>query len=216
MNNFFDNFYNFSGFGPEINSEPVSATVLNKYKNKLPDRLLEYWATYGFSGWGNGMLWTVNPSDYTDIINHWLENTPFINNDNYHVIARTAFGSLIIWGENSGQSIEVISCYGMIFPSDASKKLKQQGGDKLIDIYLATTTKKSLDIQDVDSNPLFERAIKKLGMLQSDEMYSFVPSLLLGGEAKLNNIEKVKIFEHLSFLAGLEQKQIMQDITLSV
>ena len=40
MNKFFENFYNFAGFGPEICSVSPKVDVLNKYKGKLPENLL--------------------------------------------------------------------------------------------------------------------------------------------------------------------------------
>ncbi|WPU31302.1 GAD-like domain-containing protein [Pseudoalteromonas piscicida] len=30
--------------------------------------MLEYWQKYGFCGWGNGIFWTVNPSEYSDVL----------------------------------------------------------------------------------------------------------------------------------------------------
>lgn len=35
--------------------------------------------------------------------------------------------------------------------------------------------------EDLDDNPLFDRAMAKLGALEADEMYAFVPALALGG-----------------------------------
>jgi hypothetical protein len=50
---------------------------------------------------------------------------------------------------------------------------------------------------------LFDPAKRKLGILQSDEIYGFVPALMIGGSEDLKNLEKLKIIEHLTFLAQL-------------
>lgn len=52
----------------------------------------------------------------------------------------------------------------------------------------------------------------KLGPLEVDEMYGFVPTLTIGGAPKLENLQKVKIMEHLTFLADLGEKTEMADI----
>ena len=56
---------------PEI-SCPVSAATLNKYRGRLPDRLLEYWQEYGFCHFADGLFWLTNPEDYEDILAEWL------------------------------------------------------------------------------------------------------------------------------------------------
>jgi len=73
-------------------------------------------------------------------------------------------------------------------------------------------SKNSLDEKDVDEKLLFERACKKLGPLEFNEMYAFVPALALGGTNKLEKLKKVKVIEHLNFLADLGEKRVMADI----
>lgn len=212
MNKFFDNFYNFSGFGPAIKATMPSQETLAKYTGKLPDRLLEYWQEYGFCGWGGGCFWIVDPEDYEDILQTWLEGTPFVEQDKYYVIGRSAFGKLYIWDRNSGQSLDIQSIYGMIFPTDSTDDFKEDGEDLTLDLFFAAKSIDSMEIQDINETPLFERTLEKLGELEADEMYAFVPALALGGAPKLENLQKVKALEHLSFLADLGEKRIMADI----
>lgn len=212
MNKFFDNFYTFAGFGPAIKSELPSEAVLRSFEDKLPARLLEYWQEYGFCGWGEGIFWTVNPADYSEILDLWLAGTHFVGKDNYYVIGRSAFGRLYVWGETSGPSLDINPCYGMIFPTDKSEDLKKRGAERTIDLFFATTSKNSLEEEDTEGKPLFERAMIKLGPLEADETYAFVPALALGGALKLENLQKVKALEHLAFLAELGEKQVMADI----
>jgi hypothetical protein len=217
MNVLFDNFYKFKKFGPAIKSEPVSQDILVKYKDKLPDRLLEYWQTYGFSGWGDGIFWTVNPDDYSDILSTWLQGTEFeqriLNGvDTYHVIGVSAFGRLFIWGESSGQSIKINTNYGMLLPSDYTADLLEDGGDLTVDLFFSASSISEMDETDIDDKPLFKPAFEKLGILANDEMYGFVPALALGGAPKLDNLKVVKKLEHLAFLADLGEKQVMVDI----
>ncbi|WP_199610066.1 GAD-like domain-containing protein [Flocculibacter collagenilyticus] len=212
MNKAFDNFYNFKGFGPAIKSIPPSQAILDEYKGRLPDRLLEYWQEYGFCGWGDGLFWTVNPEDYEDILQEWLQGTPFEENDIYYVIARSAFGELFVWGKQSGQSLTLEPSFSMIFPTDESDSLARRGQDAVLDSFFACKRKESLNKKDDKDELIFERAVKKLGELSPDEMYGFEPALALGGEPKLENLKKVPVLEHLSFLASLGEKRVMADI----
>lgn len=211
MNDYFDEFYNFGGFGPAIKSEQPSEAILQHFKNKLPARLLEYWQEYGFCGWGEGIFWIVNPEDYSEILDLWLAGTPFVGKDNYYVIGRGAFGRLFVWGEASGQSIKINPSYGMLLPSDETKELKERGAERTIDLFFACKSKSMME-EDTEGKPLFERAMAKLGPLEADEMYAFVPALALGGAPKLENLQKVKVLEHLAFLAELGEKKVMADI----
>ncbi|MCS6210084.1 GAD-like domain-containing protein [Shewanella baltica] len=212
MNDYFDEFFNFGGFGPAIKSEQPTEATLQHFKDKLPARLLEYWQEYGFSGWGEGIFWTVNPADYSEILDLWLTGTPFVGKDKYYVIGRSAFGRLFVWGETSGQSIKINPSYGMLLPSDETENLKQRGSERTIDLFFACKSKSTMEEEDTEGKPLFERAMEKLGPLEADEMYAFVPALALGGAPKLENLQKVKALEHLAFLAELGEKQVMADI----
>lgn len=158
------------------------------------------------------MLWLVNPDDYAEILHAWLDGTPLADNDRYYVFARSAFGELIAWGENTGVSLKIQTCHGMIYPTDDSAKLKRRGPDFTIDGFFASISKKSLDIIDENEEYLFERALQKLGPLKVDEMYGFVPALALGGSQRLEGLQVVKVIEHVSFLADLGEKQVMADI----
>jgi len=216
-NKFFDNFYNFKGFGPAIKATMPTQETFEFFKGKLPERLLEYWQEYGFCGWGDGILWLVNPEDYHDILQTWLEDTEFAERekagiDNYYVIGRSSFGKLIVWGKTSGQSITINPSFGMIFPTDGTSDLNEDGEDLTVDLFFAIMRKDALEQQDINEKPLFEQALNKLGMLEADEMYAFVPALALGGVNKLENLQKVKAIEHLNFLVELGEKRIVADI----
>lgn len=213
MDKFFDNFYNYEGFGPAINPVKPDTETCDYFKGRLPDQLIEYWQEYGFCGWAEGLFWTVNPLDYTGVLKAWLESTPFESKDEYYVIARTAFGELKIWGRETGESLMIVPQYGQIYPNETEvEKLKKRGGDQSIRLFFASQDKKYSDFTDESDKPLFDRAKDKLGTLTYDEMYAFVPALALGGRAELKNLQKVSIIEHLAFLADVGEKFIMQDV----
>lgn len=92
----------------EAMGEPVKVrsaleSVIEKYKGVLPDVLLDYWRSEGWCGYADGLFWTVNPDDYKHLLDMWLSGTKFSSIDNYHVIARSAFGDLYAWGKNMAE-----------------------------------------------------------------------------------------------------------------
>lgn len=200
------------GFGPAIYSTPVPDKALQRYSGRLPGQLLKYWADFGWAAYGGGLFWTVDPDEYEPALEAWLGDTDFVEKDALHVIARTAFGQLFVWGERSGQCMDVRPLWGMIFPTDDSARVSQGGADRLVRYFFSGLEKSALDQKDRLESPLFDRAVKKLGPLAADEMYAFEPALALGGSADLKNLRKVKCVEHLVMLAQLGERQIMRDI----
>lgn len=212
MDEDFEYFFKDSGFGPAIDSRKVDASYAEKYRGKLPDQLIRYWLEHGWCGYGEGLFWTVDPEDYEDILDAWLDDTPLVENDAYYVIARSAFGKLLLWGTKTGQSITIEPFFGGIYPTDGHTDLiKNQRADDAIRFFFSVRKKKNLDFTDANEKPLFARALKKFGALAYDEMYGFEPALCIGGEPKLGNLAKVKIVEHLLILAQLGDRQIMEN-----
>jgi hypothetical protein len=192
MDEDFKYFYEDKGFNPEIHVQPVPERIINKYRYKLPDQLISYWKQYGFSGYGKGLFWVVNPEEYDDVLDTWLGETHFVEQDALYVIARSAFGDLFVWGDKTGQGIKIVPSYGMIFPGDNSERIRKGMQDKLIQWFFSGQDKKSLDDNDEYEKPMFDRAYKLLGELAPDEMYGFEPALVLGGKAVVENLRKVK------------------------
>ena len=208
----FEYFYVDNGSGPAELTESVSAQKIESFRVKLPEQLLNYWKLYGWSCYGNGLCWWVDPDLYTPVLDTWLEGTPFAGRTIFSVIGRSAFGLLYVWGTRSSQSLKIDAASGMIFPSDESEAISAGRSDALARYFFLTLHKQVLDEEDLNGKPLYERAIKALGALASDEMYGFEPALALGGEARLKNLRRVKTVEHLALLAKLGGKKVMRDI----
>ena len=63
--------------------------------------------------------------------------------------------------------------------------------------------------QDDAAEPLFARALARLGPPDLGQCYGFVPMLALGGSAKLDRIERLDAAVHFSLLAGAEPCWLM-------
>ena len=210
---YFTEFLDDEGFAPALTCQSVDQETLNRYQGVLPDRLLGYWKEYGFCGYGEGLFWLVNPVDYEELLELWLKDTPLWGKENYYVFARSAFGRLYVWGDKSGDETRITPYEHTIMPVDMpNAPLTTEQRERFFGISISGINKKSPDAYDKDDKFLFKKALKKLGTLEPDEMYAFVPALALGGVADLKFLQKVKLQEQLSILAQLEEPTIMKTL----
>jgi len=211
-----DEYYNSflkKGFSPAFGSQPVDSVTLDKFKGKLPERLLSYWENYGFCGYGEGLFWTVNPNDYEDLLEKWLGSSEIWGREKYYVIARTAFGELFVIGEDSIETTIINPYLSNILPGEGPDKiLSEDERNRYIGIFFQLKKPKSLDFLDNNDKPLFKRALKKLGQLNHDEMYTFVPALVTGGKADIYNLQIVKLQDQLSLLAELDTPVMLRSV----
>ncbi|KPW41087.1 hypothetical protein ALP45_03811 [Pseudomonas coronafaciens pv. atropurpurea] len=183
-------------FGEPFGRQEVPMSSIERYKGKLPDLLLQYWSEHGWCGYGEGIFWMVNPQEYEGVTASWIQDTELENQDTYHLIARSAFGELYFWGEETGASLKITSIVSRCTTFISSLPKDQM--DKRFQNFLL-----SAEVEYNDFDNLFQPAKKKLGTLSHDEMYGFVPAIMLGGSDALDNLEKVSSVEHLVFLSQL-------------
>jgi hypothetical protein len=199
--------YFLENFQPVSEQQRVPAVIMDRYRGKLPDQLLTYWDEFGWCGYADGLFWTVNPQDYEPALEAWIGSTAFMERDTYHVIARSAFGHLLFWGERTGYTLRILAPYAMASASEPS--FSSEEFELGVKAFFSTQDRPFYDLKDKGGNPLFERARESLGQLQHDEMYGFVPALALGGPATLDHLQKVKAVEHLVLLGQLSELRVM-------
>ncbi|AKT31824.1 hypothetical protein BV360_05362 [Pseudomonas syringae pv. actinidiae] len=96
-------------FGEPFGRQEVPMSSIERYKGKLPDLLLQYWSEHGWCGYGEGIFWMVNPQEYEGVTASWIQGSELENQDTYHLIARSAFGELYFWGEETGALLKITS-----------------------------------------------------------------------------------------------------------
>jgi hypothetical protein len=216
MDKFMDNFLGFKEFGPPFARRDVPPEKIEKFRGKLPDKLLAYWQTYGWCGYAKGLFWTVDPDEWEGVLDDWIGDTSFMERDAYYVIARSAFGELVLWGTNTGQSLKVVPSYGWLIPAFDAEKFQKRGPDLCTQLFFASTSRTTYDLSDMDDKPLFDQALARLGPLDHDTMYGFVPALALGGEPRVEKLQKLHAQTHLSILVQVTELQVMADVAQAV
>lgn len=200
MNPHFD--YFMKTFGPAVDRRDVPPEAINRFKGKLPEQLLQHWAEHGWSGYADGLFWMVNPEDYEPVLDAWLGHTPLVEEDALHIIARGAFGHLLIWGERSGFALRLFAPGAFVVRMNTTTQAK--------DLELAAQMFFSVQKRDVyEFDGRFTPAKHQLGRPGPNDMYGFVPALALGGSTDTSQIQKVKAIEHLVMLAQFGELEVM-------
>jgi hypothetical protein len=104
----------------------VTPETLACYKGKLPDVLLGYWQEYGFCRFNGGLMFIVNPEDYEPALEEWIGDTPIAKQDDYHVVTRTAFGELELWGQKREICIKYPRRWEALCSMMATKKILEK------------------------------------------------------------------------------------------
>jgi hypothetical protein len=212
MDQFMENFLGYEEFGPPFARRDVPPEKIEKFRGKLPDKLLEYWKEYGWCGYAKGLFWTVDPDEWEDALEDWIGETPFMERDAYYVIGRSAFGKLVLWGTKTGCSLKITAPYGFVFPAFDAETFDRRGPDKALQLFFSSSSRNQYDLTDLNEKPLFEQALAKLGPLDHDTMYGFVPALALGGEPSLERLQKLDAHVHMSILSQVTELQVMADV----
>lgn len=211
----FISFYKDAGFGPINDTICVPEAVARYYEYRLPRKLIEYWRYWGLAGFADGLFWLVNPAEYEEVVSLWLSGSPFEHHDRYHVIARSAFGELFLWGEKTADSLTIQTLFGQIFPADRSADIGAGGPQNmnmLIQEFMATLCRPCLDILDINDKPLFAPLYKRLGPLRPDEMYGRTLSSINHFPDRVEHFSRVPAITHMAHLARISERHIMQDM----
>lgn len=169
--------------------EKLDPVVVDKYKAYAPDALVYFWQQYGIGVYMNGYLKLVNPALYTEWVDEHIETVK----SNAFIFALTAFADVIYWDNNCANIYNMRYAKHNVLSTDIELLFNRL----IIDDYYH---------KEYLKDSLYERAKAKLGEPLFDECYGYFPALALGGRETLKNLQKVKLNEHLEFLAQLVGK----------
>ena len=173
--------------GYKIN-EKVDESIIYKYKDVLPQELLSVWESYGFGSLLDGYLKVINPDEYQSVVDmsYFRANVAI-------PIFVTAFGDVITWEEN--RYIRIVKYKNGMF----------KGMSSGFDFFWEDIITDDFCNDFFELNKYYE-AVSKHGKVEYDECFGYVPLLGLGGSEKVENLQKVKIKEHIELITLLVGK----------
>lgn len=200
-------------FGEPHDCVQIPDSVIEDYRDKLPGYFFKYWRAMGACGFNNGLVWMVNPAEYQDLLDMWLDGTLFESRNDLSVIARSAFGYLEVWAGRKGVVMTINPNLNAIYYESSNDKFSLDDEEEAIKIqrFWGHSFTEDFDKTDASEKPMFARALKKLGPLKSDEMYGYKHRPALGGKEDVSNLDivKLEVYHHLA-----QQMEPVQIITL--
>lgn len=168
-----------------VKVDSVSDDFIRKFEGQLPSAFLALWKDYGFGTFYHGYLKVINPDEYAQI----MMNSYFQGDVSIPILA-TAFGDIITWEKNRFVGI-VKYRYG-------DNDVISDGFEFFFDIIADEEC-----AAEYFTMKKYKAAIKKYGNLEYDECFGYVPLLGLGGKESVNNLNKVKIREHIALITEM-------------
>ena len=166
--------------------EKVAKDIIEKYKDKVGDDVIEIWEKYGFGTTFNGYLKIINP----DNMQRLLEETYIMPFDETPVFV-TGMGDIIAI-DNGGSFVIADYRHQRVKVLWPQKKIRWKF---FLDDYY----------QDRywQWNPYFE-AVEKYGEPKYDECFGYEPLLSLGGNESVNNLRKLNYEVHITIMSEMQ------------
>lgn len=164
-----------------------SAEELAVAEKKLPAEVIDFLRTEGRVTYSEDFLWTVLPNDldFTGMYDEWG-----LPGSACHTFMRSALGVCLYYREGN---------YYYLNPVTGANGILYDDFDFIINTYMIMDT----FINDNFAYPHYIHLAAGKPALKEDEIYGFVPALVLGGSYETSTLEVVKMFEHMAILASL-------------
>jgi hypothetical protein len=170
---------------------PVPADLIDAYRDRVPEELVELWQEYGFGTFGEGFVRVIDPRAHEAGIGDVLGKVT-----KQHIaipIMVTGFADVVTWDPGDGVTgimYRVEDTTGLGSTVSTFVKLTVGGGAKHLD-------------RKFDWG-LFPRAVATHGALAFDESFVFVPLLSLGGPKDVAHLQPRKTIEAIRTMVELQ------------
>ena len=153
---------------------PVPREIVDEYRGRVPDELIEVWENYGYGTFGEGFLRIIDPKLYEAEVGDCIGKT---QGDGIAIpVMTTGLGDLITWEPSVG-FIAIMYRLG-----DTQALGRTFEG-------LILFLEDEILLEDLKAE-IFPEAVAAHGELPYDQSFIFVPLLSMGGEAKVENLHK--------------------------
>ncbi|PQZ49882.1 hypothetical protein CQZ94_26505 [Bacillus sp. MYb209] len=159
--------------------EKVSDLTIEKYTGKLPLEVIDIWKKYGFGSILQGYLKIINP----DRLEELLEEV-YVRYQEAIPLFVTSMGDIIVWEEERYLNL-------LNFRKNEVNVISAG-----FDFFLEDLSDENFLVEELSWFP-YPNAIEKYGKPHFNECFGYVPLLGLGGSEKVENLQQVKLIEHI-------------------
>lgn len=153
---------------------PVPREIVDEYRGRVPDELIEVWENYGYGTFGEGFLRIIDPKLYEAEVGDCIGKT---QGDGIAIpVMTTGLGDLITWEPSVGF---IAIMYRLVDTQALGRKFEG----------LILFLEDEMLLEDLKAE-IFPEAVAAHGELPYDQSFIFVPLLSMGGKAKVENLHK--------------------------
>ncbi|MBF4574621.1 T6SS immunity protein Tdi1 domain-containing protein [Frondihabitans sp. VKM Ac-2883] len=182
---------NLTSVSRNLNSMPPFTSVsampeasIREHSARVPHEIVELWREVGLATGAGGYLRLVDPSEWAPVIADAYPG----HNDAVAIFA-TALGDVVVWERDYFNLL--------LF----RKGIVHVVGKKPSTFVRVVVDPEYLDWRfDWDA---YAPAVERLGQPEFDECFGYVPLLALGGPERVENLQRVKMREHILLISQL-------------
>lgn len=183
-----------NNYKPGENLKKPDEKILEFGRQMLPSEIIYLWENYGFGDYGNGIIKVVDPRDYMNSLYTWLGGQDF----NKIPIMVSAFGDIFYYRklEDNENDISLLNIhYRKIETCTYSYQ-------EFFEKYIIDPIIKESILRE----NMYNKAVSTLGNLQHNEIFFFVPALVLGGAEDIKYVKKGDANVHQQVLFEIGNK----------
>ena len=159
----------------------------------IPSKLIAIWKEKGFCSFNEGVITLVNPIDYNSFCEPLFTKNPIIASSftTYYVIAKTAFGNLLVWAKHPDESWYLgyvdIMCNNFEVISDDD-----------LNYFFDVLLNDDDYLEEYFDLRLFIQCKDHLGPLTSSECYGFNPIPALAGKVNKDQAKRLPFEDYFA------------------
>lgn len=169
---------------------PVPTEIVDEYRDRVPDELVEVWEQYGYGTFGEGFLRIIDPKLYESEVGDCIGKT---QGDGIAVpVMVTALGDLITWEPSAG-------VIGILY-----REGRVRGLGEMRTFLKLTILDGAEHLSRTLNWDLFPQAVASHGELPYDQSFIFVPLLSMGGKPTVENLKKRETIASIQVAVDLQ------------
>lgn len=167
----------------------VEEFTLNKYKDLLPEELINIWKTYGYGTFLEGYLKVIDPDEFSSLINE-----SYLRSEGTIPIFTTSMADIILFERDLNQESYVVM---VNYRTGKTKVVASK-----FSLFLRFLEEEAFKKKALEWLP-YPEAIGEYKEPGYEECFGYTPLLGLGGAEKIENLKKVKLKEHILVITEL-------------
>lgn len=198
-------------------AQSVSDEEIERYHGRLPDGLLRFWRNHGRGALLKGYVWVCDPEPFEPVLQAIFDGDPEYRAEDFDVYMHEHDGGISAWSSKLHRCTIDLTGFESEVSVDGPDPLVDGDGNPMRDDLAVAQSIRTVGFtmsRDMDEQyseyDLFSSASNRLGMLKPGEIFGFVPARQMGGEGYPEDMQKVKVIEHLLFQAELTRPTLIE------